>query len=339
MKVLLTGMTSGHTSKKAHQANLGFFGVLDRALSEAGHDVVWSRPNILWTSKDLETFDAVFVGLVPPTSLSANQAYGALGLIEELYTSSKLHLVVDNPQHWLIKSSLKSVLSDIQSLVKPFYKKRSEYLLAKEPKNLDKMLHACELLLTETWPTTIYPGLPWKSDESVSEHLPSGASSSVVGLNFDVLLLNPERSEVERVSSHWAVSNPKTKWAQKIANNTSIPIKPLKASKKDTDQEAMDTLRSSVGLLVAPQDRIGGTWWSPSYVQAINTLTPVATEWRESSSISASWSLLPSSIEDLTIGDRIMLAVKQREDYISAIPDREESLETLQILLTQITRS
>ncbi len=338
MKILLTGMTSSHTSKKSHQNNLGFFGVLDRALAELGHDVVWSKPDLTWTKEYLDSYDSIFVGLVPPTSLSANQAYGALTLIDEMFLSPKLHLVVDNPKHWLIKPSLKSVLKDTGSLVKPFYNKRSQYALAREPKNLDKMLSACEQLLDNVWPTTIYPGLPWKSDESVSEHLPSGASTSVIGLNFDALLFKSGYLEIQEAPAHWAATNHKSKWSEGMANHVVLPIKPLKGSKKETDQDALDTLKGSVGLLAAPQDRIGGTWWTSALVQAMNTNTPVATEWRESAAISTSWAFLPSSIEEMTPETRFDLALRQKETYLSSIPGKEEALETLQNLLTQSTR-
>lgn len=338
MKVLLTGMTSSHTSSKPHQSNLGFYGVLSQALTQLKCEVVWAKPDITWTKEYLNSYDAVFVGLVPPTSLSANQAYGALTTINELFDSSKLYLVVDNPKHWLIKPSLKSVLKDTGSLVKPFYQKRSQYALAKEPKNLDRMLNACQRLLDEVWPTTIYPGLPWKSDESVSDHLPSGAASSVLGLNFDALLLKSSNLEIRQDPAHWAASNHKSKWSENMANHVSLPIKPLKASKKETDLDALNALKASIGLLAAPQDRIGGTWWSSSYSQAMNLNTPIATEWRESSTISPSWSLLPSSIEDLTPEGRFDLALRQKEAYLASIPSQNEALESLQTLLEQSNR-
>jgi hypothetical protein len=336
MKILLTGMTSSHSSKKPHQSNLGFYGVLEQALLELGHEVIWSKPDINWTKSDLDIYDAVFVGLVPPTSLSANQVYGALTLIDELFTSPNLYLVIDNPKHWLIKPSLKSVLKDPTSLVKPFYQKRTQYLQAKEPKNLDKMLRACERLLSETWPITVYPSLPWKSDESVSDLLPSGASTSTIGLNFDTLLI--KSSDLAGLDpnlepSQWVTTDSKSKWATKLVNHVVLPIKPLKASKKENDLDAENAIRSSIGLLAAPQDRIGGTWWTASYAQAMTLTTPIATEWREAYSISPSWAVLPSRIEELSGEDRIMLALRQKEAYLASIPSKEDSLETLQNLL------
>jgi hypothetical protein len=70
----------------------------------------------------------------------------------------------------------------------------------------------------------------------------------------------------------------------------------------------------------------------------MNTNIPVATEWRESAAISASWSILPSSIEEMTPDTRFDLALRQKETYLSSIPGKEEALETLQNLLTQSTR-
>ena len=66
MKVLFTGMGSHHCSRPS---NVTFFSVLADAVSEHA-DVIWASPNLSWTKKDLEQFDAIVFGFIAPTSLS-----------------------------------------------------------------------------------------------------------------------------------------------------------------------------------------------------------------------------------------------------------------------------
>ena len=334
MKILLTGMASSHTSPKANKKNKNFFGVLNDALTLLEHEIVWQPSSVSWTKEQLEAFDAIFVGVVPPTSVSANKAYGALSVIELMFNSPKLKLVVDNPQHWQIEPSLNSVVNDPQSLVKPFYSKRSEYSEARSKDVLERLVAACSLLLTESWPITLYPGLPWKDDESVTSNLPSGASSSVLGFNFDKHYSHSKPIEVARNEDPaWVVTNPKTKWAEKVTSTVKNPVRPLREKKSDTDEEALYNIHHSIGLLLTPQERSGGTWWSYSLVQALSNLTPVATEWRESSEISPCWSFLPYQIEEMQPHDRYIYALEQRQTYLRAIPEIDESLTVLKNLL------
>jgi hypothetical protein len=334
MKILLTGMASSHTSPKANKKNKNFFGTLNDALLTLKHEVVWQPASVLWTKEYLEQFDAIFVGIVPPTSVSANKAYGALSVLELMFSSPKLKLVVDSPQQWQIEPSLNSVVNNPESLVKPFYSKRSEYLEARSKAVLERLVAACRLLLTESWPITLYPGLPWKDDESVASNLPSGAASSLLGFNFDRYYshTNPI-NEAKNEDSAWVSTNLTSKWSEKVAETVKHPIKPLREKKSDTDEEALYNIHHSIGLLLSPQERSGGTWWSYSLVQALSNLTPVATEWRESAEISPRWALLPYQIEEMTAQERYMHALEQRQTYLDAIPEIEESLTVLKNLL------
>ena len=334
MKVLLTGMASSHTSAKVNNKNKSFFGVLNDALTKLGCDITWQPASVFWTKDQLESFDAIFVGVVPPTSISANKAYGALSVIELMFESPKLRLVVDSPQHWQIESSLNSVSNDPQSLVKAFYSRRSEYQEARKDAVLSRLVASCRLLLTESWPITIYPSLPWKSEESVTLNLPSGAVNNVIGLNFDRHYTEIRPIETPKSAERcWVSTNPKAKWAEKVSETVKHPIKPLREKKSDTDAEALYNLHHSVGLLLPPQDRAGGTWWSYSLVQALNNLTPVATEWREASTLSQHWAILPYQIEDMEPKERYIHALNQRLAYFDALPELDESLATLENLL------
>lgn len=325
MKILLTGMASSHTSPKAHATNFGFFAALNQMLISDGHDVTWIPSSTTWSAEDLDIYDSVFVGVVPPTAISANKAYGALNVIQKLFDSKKLYLVVDSPQHWLLAHSLASVLRQPEKLVGPFYSKRTEYALAVAPENLSNLVDACSKLLNEKWPTTIYPSLPWKTTESVAELLPSGAADKLIGVNLDSLYITDMFSEPTLDAEKWVTTEVNGVWSSAIGRTIRHSIAPMRASKADTNEKISSTISASIGVLVAPQRRKGGTWWSFVYVQAMNELVPIATEWRESSKIGSAWNVLASEIEDMSPRNRYLLAIKQKEQYLNSINSNTEN--------------
>jgi hypothetical protein len=332
MKILITGMSSTHTSPRVHQNNLGFVGVLNEVLSDSGHDIDWLSPDVTWTKDFLETYDAIFLGITPPTSLSANKVYGALNILDLMYDSPKLKMVLDAPQYWLFDSSLKSVIKNPDSLVKPFYSKRSQFEIAKTPEVLSRLVDACSRLLNEPWPITAYPSLPWKQDSDIESLLPKSAAGSLIGLNFDAKYLsNSSEESVDRQS--WAADHLDTEWTRSVLGTISKPVEKLRELKSKTDSDVKDKLMSSIGALLSPERGRGGTWWSYNYVQALNTSTPIATEWRESEKISKHWSYLASHIESMTEGARNLLALNQKNAYIDSIPELEESVEILTNLI------
>jgi len=333
MKILLTGMASGHTSEKAHQHNQGFFGTLHTALSALGHEVVWQASSVSWTKDNLESYDKIFVGVVPPTALSANKAYGALSVIDLMWNSPKLRLVVDQPQHWLLDASLNSVLKSPKSLVKPFYFRRSEYSLASKPETLKRLVNACGLLKSEAWPITIYPGLPWKSDESVSNYLPAGAEGSLIGMNFDRTNDLSNVTDIFKPEDLWTSNDNATRWSSNIGHQVEHEIVNAKQSKRDNDGVVFERISESRGFVLTPQERHGGTWWSPMIMMALNSQTPIVTEWRETLEFSKNWSHLAPNIEHMQPDERYAVAKLQKQDYLDAIPTREEALETLANLL------
>ena len=319
MKILLTGMASSHTSPKAHTTNFGFFGALNEMLISEGHEIVWSPASVTWTAEDLDFYDAVFVGIVPPTVVSANKAYGALNVIQKLYSSNKLRLVLDFPNNWALENSLASVVREPEKLVSAFYSRRTEYNLAISPAYLEILIDACKKLLSEKWPTTLYPSLPWKTDESVAALLPSGALDSLIGINLDSNYITNHMSEPTLTNENWGATEADGSWTGEISKTIRQEIAPIRASKASTNEDVSNAIAGSIGVLIAPQRRKGGTWWSFAYTQALNELVPVATEWRESSLIGTSWNVLASEIEDMTPIERYLLATQQREEYLSSI--------------------
>lgn len=326
MKVLITGMASSHCKRPQ---NTSFFTLLADAISGFA-DVVWASPNLSWTRKDLEVYDAVLFGFIPPTSLSANKIFGAMHVLSLMFDSPKLKLVADSAQMWQYKNSIEAVKRNPEILFSSFYSKREGYLAAKESSK--SVIAAGELLSSDSWPTTLYPSLPWISKEKVSSILGFLEPEQLTGLNLDSTLISPEPARIGRLDS-WAVENPKSPWVDSVQNAISFPVVPTKMGRKTDDSYALNILRSSVGLLIPPQDRKVGSWWNYRAIQAINTSTPISTYWQDTYKFNPSWGVLAYQIEDMSPAERQHLASTQRDSYVSAIPNPEDAIDQLKARL------
>jgi hypothetical protein len=329
-KVLLTGMSAPQASAKANVSNLGFASLINKALISAGHEVVWTDPNINFTKEMVDTFDSILVGISPLTSLGSNRVYGALSVIGAVleHAPQKLSLLVDAPNVSQIEVSLRAAVGAPESLVKPFYSYRKNYAEVKEsPETQGRLLGVVRHLLEEEWPTTIYPSLPWKLDYSVADKLPTGARSKLVGLNLDSFILEPASDNEDRAPK-WVSDDMKSKWNKSVVTTLQYPCSPMKMTKGWTDYEVEDQIARSIGALIAP-DKKQETWWTYRYVQAMNKTTPIATNWYESQDLGAAWAVLAASIESASEGKRRLIATAQRESYEVAIPDTIEATKIL----------
>jgi hypothetical protein len=329
MKVLVTGMASSHTKPSA---NTSFFGTLVKAV-ETFATVEWATPSVTWTKEFLDQYDSVVVGVVPPTSLGANKVYGAMHVINLLYNSPKLTLVVDNPQLWQFKASLASVARDVSSIFTPFYSKRREHKLASNPKISGGIQSAADKLLNLPWPKTIYPELPWKTVDEIGKFISTEGTQNLVGINLDAMLL-ADPKPAKAPAPVWVADSPTSSWTKKIEKLLSFPTIPLRGGPRDTDEQVFDRISSSFGLLMAPQERGVGTWWSYRYVQALNASVPVVSDWRDTGSLSNNWYVLGSTLEESTYEERLAIARAQREDYMKSIPSQDESMRLIKSLIT-----
>lgn len=330
-KVLITGMSAPQVSQSSNNRSLSFAGVLQMALTGAGYSVTWGDPKITLTESEIKRFDKIFVGLSPLTSLGANRVYGALGTIESVlrHDTSKLALFVDAPNVQQIEVSLRAVASAPETLVKDFYSYRKEYVSVKSsPAEQERLLSVVNRLLDEPWPTTIYPKLPWQSDLDVAARLPEAARESLVGVNLDAHILVSPISSEEKVDK-WVASDSKSVWTQKLLKTVGMPCSPVRLNKGSNDTEAQSQIARSVGVIIAP-DKKKFTWWDYVYIQAMNSLTPIATRWQESYPIGNDWSVLASEIESSDSQRRREIALGQRKAYIANIPDKIESITLLE---------
>ena len=329
--VLLTGMTASHASPKANERSLQFSGVLYRALRSAGHQVYWMDPDITWTAEQMASrFDAVLVGLAPITGLPANRCYGALSVINELYLSEKLFMFIDAPEPGQIGASLSSVYKGGTDLFKPFYSYRKQYKQVLETSVRGRIESAVSNLNEQPWPITLYPMLPW-DQANVGKSLPK-SSGLPLGINLDSLLIDPHGEGYPIREAIWAIDTYRTKWAVGTARGLSNSTTPMRTSKATTDQDIAALLRRSMGALISPQ-KSGSTWWSYNFIQAMNSNTPIATEWSESSRLGDSWSHLASGIESMSESDRMSLADAQRAQYLAEVHSKTETIYELLTVL------
>ena len=141
MKVLVTGMASSHTKPST---STSFFNTLVKGI-ETFASVEWATPSVTWTKEFLDSYDSVIVGLIPPTSLGANKVYGAMHVINTMYESPKLRLVIDHAQIWQFKASLASIDRDVNNLFTPFYSKRREFKIARVAPHSESIKSAATL--------------------------------------------------------------------------------------------------------------------------------------------------------------------------------------------------
>jgi hypothetical protein len=330
-RIFLTGMSAPQASSSANLKNLSFAGLINMALTDAGHEVVWASPSVYMTEETLNEFDAVVVGVSPITSMGANRVYGALNVIQTMWGSDKLTLFVDTPTPSQIEVSLKSVINNPESLTKSFFSYRKEYSnVVADKKLLDSAFDAVNLLYKEDWQKTVYAKLPWKSLDSVK--MAPNFKKNLVGLNLDsYILFELDVDDAERVDK-WVYDSSESPWYKNQLQFLKLPTLPMKINRGSNDSEVATQILRSVGALISP-DRRDGTAWSNRYIQALNAKTPIITEWKESGVLGDAWSVLAYSIEEMSQSRRDLVSLAQKESYLANIPDKKTALKNLESTL------
>jgi hypothetical protein len=294
-----------------------------------GHNVTWADPQLVSSSDALHEYDAVLVGLAPITSLGANRTYGALSIIDSLWSTNKLFMFIDGPTVSQIEISLRATLSSPENLVKEFFSYRKHYsTVVGDPMIQSKILSAIDKLLSQDWPSTFYSALPWSNDADVYASLPGTVGDCLVPIHIDAFLFKDESFMDEAAADKWVFDIPTPHWTKKQLKMVSLPGSPMRMSKGSTDLDVLRQISRSVGALISP-DKRQGTWWTYRYVQAMNVSTPIVTEWKESSKLGSSWAVLAASVEEMSSEERTSLSVEQKNAYIAALPDKIEVTKTL----------
>lgn len=332
-KVLITGMTSSQSSASANLRTLQFSGVLADILEKAGHDVHQDIPSIEWDREFLDEYDAVLVGVSPVTSISANYSYGGLSVINELKGSDKLTLFIDAPEPHQIFSSLRSIDATPENIVKPFYSSRRDYYEAKDPEVKKRLLSAVDYLLNDNWAVCLYPELPWGNHYKVCAQVGENAAKALQPISVDSYVLSDiGKNTVEKAvikKNIWVASDISSSWTKRVAANAKFPFTAAKESFKSSDLVLKEKLESSSGAAISPHGR-NGSWWTPMFAYAMNSLTPIVTDWRDSSALGDAWNYIAPAVEELDPFDRIDLSFSQKEQYADKIPSRSAVLANLE---------
>lgn len=332
-KIYLTGMTASQASAGANSRNLAFAGVLNRVLTSAGHDVTWEDPSLDVTTDFFDKFDSVLVGVGPVTSLAANRVYGALNIISILWKSEKLKLFIDAPGMAQLSSSIKSVDKNPMHLIKDFYSYRKGYKEVVSNLGLSARISgAINNLADHEWPQTIYPALPWKTDEQAKSKLSLNVPK-FTGVSLDSHILTEDSESLER-SPKWVVDAMTHRYTKTLVGTLKNPVMPMKWNKGWTDEQVYDQIKRSSGAIVSV-NKSDGSWWTYRYAQALNAGTPIYTAWQETEAIGSEWSHLAYALEDLSQDEQTLadLSQKQKLQYLNNIPNKTESIKQLETLL------
>jgi len=319
MKVLITGSTSPQASRKTALRSPTFASLIYYSLHSQGASVDLVEPSISMTEAELAEYDAVLVGIAPPTSIAATRLYPAFAIANRARNVGNLILFIDSPEPYKIPAAIKSCHINISDLQKKFYQTRKSYLEFVENHDFQTEVYDfIEYLYTETWPTTLYPAFPWSVDESVRKAIPN--AGELVAVNLDSILVKSGNitPNLELKRTYWVCDAPNTRWAEGTAETLVYPVVATKKSHWDPQETTLTRMREAVGTLVSLY-RSNEVWWSPALAQSLSVGTPVVTEWRHSEILGPEWSLLASTVEGMSTSERFDLAVAQKDYYLGAV--------------------
>jgi hypothetical protein len=326
MKILITGSTSPQASRKTALRGPTFASLMYYSLHSQGASVDLAEPSTSITEAELASYDAVLVGIAPPTSITATRLYPAFALANRARHLGNLVLFVDAPEPHKIQASVKSCQMNVSDLQKEFYQTRKSYLEFIESYDFQTEVYEfIDYLHTETWPTTLYPAFPWSSDEAVKRALPN--AGKLVAVNLDSILINSGTitPNLELKRTYWTCDSPSTRWAERTAGTLVYPVVATKRSHWDPEEATLTRMREAIGTLVSLY-RSNEVWWSPALAQSLSVGTPAVTEWRHSEILGPEWALLASTVEGMSNSERFDLAIAQRDYYLGAVAGWDQGL-------------
>jgi len=126
-------------------------------------------------------------------------------------------------------------------------------------------------------------------------------------------------------SDYWS-TNQKTPWVKNLEKTLKNKIHLMSSNKWSTNTSVLTNINKSIGSIISVYKN-DEPWWSVNLSQSLYVNTPVVTDWKQTSYLGDSWSLLAHSLEDMSVGERLSIARKQKNDYIKVLPDFNESVE------------
>ena len=231
------------------------------------------------------------------------------------------------PEPQKIKNTIRDFYTGTDDFYKDFYSKRTQYDQASIPENKEQILSFIDHLHNEKWEQTFVPSMPWFSKKFITDNMPNIDENKLVALCFDRQLIDQSEDRNTTVyKSYWCADNPKSAWTKKISNSLTLPIYNTRNNNYSTDQMIIDKIKNSVGTLVSTYQG-GDPWWSIAISQSLIAGVPVVTEWRHTAELGAEWAYLPSTIEEMSQEERMIVAQNQKDFYREAVPSYTDSLE------------
>ena len=329
MKVLVTGSTATHCSKKVNTRVPTFTGQLVSTLENLGHEVSWEEPRLGMDTSYLNSFDSIVVGMAPLTSVSSRWLYGSLSVLDYATKLNKAVIFVDAPEPQKVWSGIRAIANKPEDLTKPFYSAKKEYVAACEPKTRQRIISLIDRLYGDIWPSTIYPALPW-DDRKIMSNIPNLDTQNTHSFNFDRSLLELDINKTgPENADFWCVDSPKTKWSKQVSKTLTHEILPIRDNYWQGNRDALSRMDSSIGTLISTY-KDSDVWWSVMLSQSLFVGTPVVTDWRKSGVLGEEWRFLASSVEAMSPSERHSLALLQKDSYLASIPTHEEIKNSLE---------
>jgi len=327
MKVLVTGFTASQCSENVNNRLSTFTGLFKNALDELQYDVTWEKPQLSMSKEYLDQYDLIVVGLASPHSMAANYVYGGLWVASQAKELGKLRLLIDAPDPYWIWSGIRDCNDNPEKLFKSFYGRRDNYLEAQDSKYAESIYHFLQHLYTEQWGKVIVPSMPWFSREIVSNSIKNIKTEDVIGICYDRELIDTSVDRIEpSLGNYWCADAPKSDWTKRVTKSLVSEVVPIRVKTYDKNSEILSRIENSMGTLISTYKN-NDPWWSIAISQSIAVGVPVVTDWRHTSWVGAEWAFLPSTVEEMSPSQRLIVAQNQKDFYRDATPSREESLQ------------
>lgn len=330
MNILLTGATAAHVSPSKNEKTRTFSGDIYNALVSSKNRVTWVEPSVFMSYDYISDFDAVIVGLAPPTSTAAHRIYGALSVIGYGLDAGNVSIILDAPEPKKVWYGLKSIQKNPQSLFKGFYSKRKEYKATEKEEIFSHILVTVHRLIEDFWPTTIFPSLPWMSFSSVSSYVPRTSEKNLVGLCFDGKYLSGKTTGSMRSNpEYWLSDKLSSPWSKKQEKLLTLPVEAMRSSRWEGDVEATKKFDKALACLVSTYGK-GDPWWSSAISQCLSSGVPVVSDWTLTSILGPSWRHIPHNLEEMSREEIYNLANDQLFSYKNSVLKWDSSVKLLQ---------
>lgn len=345
MKILVTGATSRQANPDASNVSkkeVAFAWLLAKALRASGHDVEHRNPSVV---EDLESFDHVFLGLAPLHGLGSNRAYGVLAAALRTWGTRKLSLFVDDPDVGKVTGGLRTMATNPNRLVKPFFAYKLEYEVASRPEYADWLQAGVKMLHEQEWPRLVIPAHPWFIGTDVIAKKVPQAAGRITTLDLTAFLPNirepesngPDDTEsASPVKLQWICeAAPDNKWLRQQHPVIDVYRIGKGGEKKLPDAALVNTYRKSWGVLQPPAEPVG--WWNSRLGYARQALVPYVTRWQDVQPLGDAYTVLPHTVAELDADGRDALVQAQAEAFDHAIPSRELARSYLEELVRTTT--